>query len=130
MWPFTKHPSPSGPSGLLRCSFCNKHQNDVRKLIAGPSVYICDECVALCNDVIAEEWDEHEKTHRKEEAGCCASLPGSPRRAEPGVSPPALCRLCGLPAPVKGVVAVPDRGFVCLVCIDAIRAAWEQDSKD
>ena len=47
---------PSG--GILKCSFCGKSQNDVRKLIAGPTVYICDECVELCNDIIAEEWEE------------------------------------------------------------------------
>lgn len=39
----------------LHCSFCNKTQNEVRKLIAGPSVFICDECVDLCNDIILEE---------------------------------------------------------------------------
>jgi ATP-dependent Clp protease ATP-binding subunit ClpX len=39
----------------LRCSFCGKGQDEVRKLIAGPTVYICDECVELCNDIIAEE---------------------------------------------------------------------------
>jgi hypothetical protein len=39
----------------LKCSFCNKSQRDVRKLIAGPTVYICDECIGLCNDIIAEE---------------------------------------------------------------------------
>jgi ATP-dependent Clp protease ATP-binding subunit ClpX len=44
--------------GILKCSFCGKSQNDVRKLIAGPTVYICDECVELCNDIIAEEWEE------------------------------------------------------------------------
>ncbi len=44
--------------GVLKCSFCGKSQNDVRKLIAGPTVYICDECVELCNDIIAEEWEE------------------------------------------------------------------------
>ena len=37
---------------LLFCSFCGKNQNEVRKLIAGPSVYICNECVDLCNDII------------------------------------------------------------------------------
>jgi len=37
-------------NGTLRCSFCGKSQNDVRKLIAGPTVYICDECIELCND--------------------------------------------------------------------------------
>ncbi len=40
---------------LLYCSFCGKSQHEVRKLIAGPSVYICDECVELCNDIIREE---------------------------------------------------------------------------
>ncbi len=41
----------------LRCSFCNKSQEQVRKLIAGPSVYICDECIALCSDIIADEFE-------------------------------------------------------------------------
>jgi len=41
----------------LCCSFCGKHQSEVKKLIAGPSVYICDECIELCNDIIAEEYD-------------------------------------------------------------------------
>jgi ATP-dependent Clp protease ATP-binding subunit ClpX len=39
----------------LRCSFCGKNRDEVRKLIAGPTVYICDECIELCNDIIAEE---------------------------------------------------------------------------
>ena len=42
----------------LRCSFCGKTRDQVRKLIAGPTVYICDECVGLCNDIISEEWQE------------------------------------------------------------------------
>jgi ATP-dependent Clp protease ATP-binding subunit ClpX len=44
----------------LKCTFCGKGQEDVRKLIAGPSVYICDECVDLCNDIIEEEVKEDE----------------------------------------------------------------------
>jgi len=40
---------------VLRCSFCNKSQNDVRKLIAGPTVFICDECVGVCQDIIDED---------------------------------------------------------------------------
>ncbi|HET7005089.1 MAG TPA: ClpX C4-type zinc finger protein, partial [Candidatus Binatia bacterium] len=44
-------------SGNLVCSFCGKSQDEVRKLIAGPTVYICDECIDLCNDIIAEEID-------------------------------------------------------------------------
>src|SRR5690554_817446 len=45
---------------LLYCSFCGKSQHEVRKLIAGPSVFICDECVDLCNDIIREEVQESE----------------------------------------------------------------------
>ena len=45
----------SGEPEILRCSFCNKDQNDVRKLIAGPTVFICDECVEVCNDIIADD---------------------------------------------------------------------------
>ncbi len=46
---------------LLRCSFCGKNRDEVKKLIAGPTVYICDECVDLCNDIIAEEWEEEKE---------------------------------------------------------------------
>ncbi|MCA9454618.1 MAG: ATP-dependent Clp protease ATP-binding subunit ClpX [Nitrospiraceae bacterium] len=42
----------------LRCSFCGKNRDQVRKLIAGPTVYICDECVGLCNEIISEDWQE------------------------------------------------------------------------
>ncbi len=44
----------------LCCSFCGKSQKEVRKLIAGPSVYICDECVELCNDIITEEYERED----------------------------------------------------------------------
>jgi len=53
---------------VLRCSFCNKDQNDVRKLIAGPTVFICDECVEVCNDIIADD-------NRYENKGLRTSLP-------------------------------------------------------
>ena len=43
---------------VLHCSFCGKSQDEVRKLIAGPTVYICDECIGLCNEIIAEETEE------------------------------------------------------------------------
>src|SRR5712692_5113211 len=45
----------------LRCSFCGKGREEVRKLIAGPTVYICDECVDLCNDIIAEDLEEKQE---------------------------------------------------------------------
>ncbi len=43
-------------TGNYRCSFCGKSQEEVKKLIAGPSVYICDECIELCNEIMVEEW--------------------------------------------------------------------------
>ena len=46
----------------LSCSFCGKSQKEVKKLIAGPTVYICDECIELCNDIIAEEYGQDEST--------------------------------------------------------------------
>ena len=49
---------------LLYCSFCGKSQHEVRKLIAGPSVFICDECVELCNDIIREELEDRAERAR------------------------------------------------------------------
>jgi len=51
---------------ILYCSFCGKSQHEVRKLIAGPSVYICDECVELCNDIIREELEESSLAEREQ----------------------------------------------------------------
>jgi ATP-dependent Clp protease ATP-binding subunit ClpX len=56
----------------LSCSFCGKSQREVKKLIAGPTVYICDECIELCNDIIAEEYGQ-------EEAGSPTSRVPKPR---------------------------------------------------
>lgn len=55
------------PGGIenLYCSFCGKSQNEVRKLIAGPTVYICDECIDLCNDIIAEQLDDADDPHNQ-----------------------------------------------------------------
>lgn len=55
-----KKDTPENDDRLLYCSFCGKSQHEVRKLIAGPSVFICDECVELCNDIIREEIQESE----------------------------------------------------------------------
>ncbi len=52
-----------GGTGNLSCSFCGKNQKEVTKLIAGPTVYICDECIGLCNDIIAEEIEKEEQSY-------------------------------------------------------------------
>jgi len=56
--PDDKHNKGDDGGKLLYCSFCGKSQHEVRKLIAGPSVFVCDECVELCNDIIREEVEE------------------------------------------------------------------------
>lgn len=53
-------------SGELVCSFCGKSQDEVKKLIAGPSVYICDECVSLCNEIIQEEYEQEKKIKQRD----------------------------------------------------------------
>jgi ATP-dependent Clp protease ATP-binding subunit ClpX len=58
----------NGKGSDLVCSFCGKSQDEVKKLIAGPSVYICDECIELCNEIIEEEY-------QKEEAATRLSIP-------------------------------------------------------
>ena len=67
--------SKKGNTGdVLRCSFCNKSQRDVKKLIAGPTVYICDECVDICLDIIAED--------RKDEPGALEGAGHLPKPKE------------------------------------------------
>jgi len=67
----------SGKDKAFHCSFCGKSQHDVRKLIAGPSVYVCDECISLCNEIIREEEKISHKTNP----------------AEPLPTPSEICRI-------------------------------------
>lgn len=53
--------------GYLTCSFCGKGQDEVKKLVAGPMVYICDECIELCNDIVAEEYEKDDFKKRSDE---------------------------------------------------------------
>lgn len=61
-----KNTTDSDSEKLLYCSFCGKSQHEVKKLIAGPSVYVCDECVELCNDIILEELEDETSTAVKD----------------------------------------------------------------
>jgi ATP-dependent Clp protease ATP-binding subunit ClpX len=61
----TRNVGREGGNQTLCCSFCGKSQKEVKKLIAGPTVYICDECIGLCNDIIAEEIDREEAKDTK-----------------------------------------------------------------
>ena len=89
---------------VLRCSFCNKSQRDVKKLIAGPQVYICDECVGICVDIAAEN-----------------ILLDPSEIAAPSTSPePTDCGLCHRIA--ETTFEIPDRGVLCAACLWAAAA--------
>ena len=80
MW--TKKPP---TSGNLRCSFCNRHEDDVQKLIAGPEAFICDECIGTCNDILAD--DRLRKRGRR-----AAHASGAPIHASIGRADPLVCQ--------------------------------------
>jgi ATP-dependent protease Clp ATPase subunit len=82
----------------LRCSFCSKRQIEVRKLIAGPEVFICDECVEVCVQTIADMAKEGSSGASK------------------------LCPVCRKLVPLGDVVAVTSRGEACRACVEAIRS--------
>jgi hypothetical protein len=103
---------------VSRCSFCNKGQDDVKKLIAGPRVFICGECVEVCNDIIADD-KRFEKGVGKEGAERIAS--------DPVPWPNAIqCGLCRVPIPVDEGLVIGNRGMLCADCIDAVEAARHQ----
>jgi hypothetical protein len=97
----------------LVCSFCRKDQDQVRKLIAGPSVYICDECVDVCNDVIEGECQHETPAGQTSQQNTIFDLD-------------SRCVLCHLPKPSEELLAVPERGFICTVCLDAVKIAAEE----
>jgi hypothetical protein len=97
---------------VRRCSFCNKTQHDVRKLIAGPKVNICDECVDICIDILAVD--------RKD----------APEAGEEGALPPSslsACALCRLPVGVAEALFVEGRGLLCSGCLGEIEAAMARE---
>jgi len=103
-----KAPAASPPEmPLLYCSFCHKSQRDVRKLIAGPNVYICDECVDICLDIVSES--------RKD--GALIEEPAWPS------SRAFFCALCRLPVTVAESIVVENRGLICPGCRGEIEAA-------
>ena len=130
---------------ILRCSFCNKSQNEVRELIAGPTVFICNECVAVCMEIIAATEEEKKKMQTNDQR--CGNRESTPpayqpsdqtaRAAEPqgqevlGWSADVKCGLCRMPILVEEVLAVEQRGFLCRPCVAAIQAnaAQEHDSR-
>ena len=107
-----RHRGEEVPKPSLRCSFCNKSDRDVRKLIAGPAVFICDECVHVCVDILRDN-----------------ARPGAGAAQAEGPLPPTSpwpakiwCAVCRMPLLLEEALAVPDRGLVCWPCVSAIQA--------
>jgi hypothetical protein len=114
------------PDDGLRCSFCNKSQNDVRKLIAGPTVFICDECVAVCNDILLDDARVASLSDDVRIAGSAQSGPARNAGREPGgeiPSYPVMCAMCGLPVMLDDALGIAERGFLCAGCVTAVEAA-------
>ncbi len=125
MWPFRRpraekpgeRPKVDESGKTYTCSFCGKSQDEVRKLIAGPTVYICDECIDLCNDIIAEEVEEE------------AQLEGAVSPVA-SLNAPTWCGVCHLPKSAEEIVAVSELGFFCRRCVDMIRAATDDSEPE
>jgi len=100
---------------VLRCSFCNKRENDVAKLIAGPSVFICDECIAVCNDIIAADVNAAAEAGKQNPADIVQAVPLA------GLS--VQCSLCRMPIDVAEGLMIPNRGILCVGCLGEIEAA-------
>jgi hypothetical protein len=100
---------------VVRCSFCNKFQDDVKKLIAGPLVFICDECVVVCNDIIADDRPS-------------SGVEGAERTdGDPVPWPNTIqCGLCRMPIPIHEGLVIGNRGMLCAECVDAVEAARHQ----
>jgi hypothetical protein len=98
----------------LRCSFCKKNQKDVRKLIAGPSVFICDECVQVCVDIIADD-DRFERD--------VPAQSDDAARETSSLSATGACTLCRMPVVLEDTLIVEDRALLCQQCVSAIQDA-------
>lgn len=111
-------PAESQPT-VLRCSFCSKSQHRVKKLIAGPSVHICDECVDICLAILAESRKDapSEPAQPLDPVG----FVGYPARSSAYIV--TSCSLCHLRIPLEHALPVYSRGLLCPGCIGAIEAA-------
>lgn len=104
-------------ASVLRCSFCSKSQDNVRKLIAGPSVNICDECVDICAEIMRDE-GQFAAPPQVEDGALAKDAP------QVGLSGPAVrCALCRMPTPIEDRLLIPNRGVLCPGCIGEIEAA-------
>lgn len=109
---FGRSTKPTEPQRILRCSFCKRGEEDVRNLIAGPEVYICDACVDVCVEIIAD--DRHAESARA-------------RNSQPSSTPQpesyAWCAFCAGVADLETAVLIENRTLLCDSCIQAVALA-------
>jgi hypothetical protein len=103
-------------TGTLSCSFCGKTQHQVAKLIAGPTVFICDECVRICVDILAQPTGSSAGG-----SGAAADRPDVPELAPLSIR----CAMCQMMTPPQDLLPVEDRGGLCPGCVAEIEAALE-----
>ncbi len=103
----------------LCCSFCNKSQRAVKTLIAGPTVYICNECVDICLNILSEA----RKDAAREPEQPSGNPPGIGYAGTPQLGVVVSCSLCHMSMPSEHGLAVHNRGLLCPGCIGAIEAA-------
>ena len=100
---------------LLYCSFCGKSQHEVRKLIAGPSVFVCDECVELCKNIVAQEVDPGEKAKTK--------------AAKAKARESRLCGVCMEPRETDELIFLPHAAYMCAGCLEELQAVRDQHTE-
>jgi hypothetical protein len=97
------------------CSFCGKNQSEVRKLVAGPSVHICDECVELCKNILAEELDINDKSRTKS--------------AKAKTSENRLCGICMEERESDELIFLPHAAYMCAGCLEDIQAVRDKQAE-
>ena len=97
------------------CSFCGKDQTEVRKLVAGPSVHICDECIELCKNILTEESDSS----------------GSLNVTSSGVNAKAnrLCGICMEERETDELIFLPHAAYLCAGCLEDIQALRDKQAE-
>jgi ATP-dependent protease Clp ATPase subunit len=97
---------------VLRCSFCSRSRRDVAKLIAGPAVFICNDCVGTCNQIIAED--------------ATLQTPVPQKTAEGQDDQKSACILCRQVLEPALTIYILGRGLMCVNCVEVVRRAADQ----
>ncbi len=113
-----RNDTPATPP-ILRCSFCDKTQMDVLKLVAGPNVNICNECIDICVDILSEARKDQPQRDRDRPAEDEQSWARSSAWA---------CALCRMPVAVAEAIVVENRGLICPGCRGEIEAAIARET--